>query len=322
MTKAVGASGGRVLGEGAHDLWHPEATKALGQRLLKAFAGRVNYERLQFRRHVGYFPNLRNPVTFMEKIAWRKLYAELPTAHLLSDKLAVRDYVSRVADSKYLNTLYEVAERPEAINFNALPRSFVAKANHGSGMTMLIQDRLGTNDEAVRARLARYLAWDFGRSTNEWWYQKIERRIFFEEFRTDEAYGVPPDFKFYVFNGEAKFVHVDLDRLGSHSCNFYDLDWQQAAFRIAYQGDVAGPTIPRPAKLAEMKELAEALAGDLDFVRVDLYCVNGDQVVFGEMTLAPGAGWAPLEPTGADATIGSYWQLPAFDARTRGANAG
>jgi TupA-like ATPgrasp len=301
------AFGARQLGEGAHDLWHPGVTKARGQRMLKAVLGRVNYERLQFRRHVGYVPNLERPASFMEKIAWRKLYGQLPTAPLLSDKLAVREHVSRVAGSKYLNTLFDAVERPEAIDFNALPRSFVAKANHGSGMTMLIPDRCQINNEAVRARLGDYLAWNFGQETNEWWYQRIDRRILLEKLQHDDAYGVPQDYKFYVFNGVAKFVHVDVDRLGNHTCNFYDLDWQPASFRIAYQGDVEGPPVPRPSKLTEMKELAEALATDLDFVRVDLYCVNDEQVMFGEMTLAPGAGWAPFEPSEADATVGSYW---------------
>lgn len=298
------------LGPGVHELWHPERTKARGQRLLRTMLGRVNYERLQFRRHVGYLPNLERPTKFMEKIAWRKLFEELPTASLLSDKLAVREYVARVADSKYLNTLFDAVERPEAIKFDALPQSFVAKANHASGMTMLVPDRCRINEAAIRARLGDYLAWNFGQETNEWWYEKIDRRIVLEKYQQDDTYGVPQDYKFYVFHGVARFVHVDTDRLGDHACTFYDLDWQPASFRIAYQGDVEGSPIARPTRLAEMRELAETLAADLDFVRVDLYCVNDDQVTFGEMTLTPGAGWAPFEPPEADATVGSYWQLP------------
>lgn len=298
---------GRMLTPGVIDLWHPSPRKARLQRLLKRVVGRIAYERILFRWHVGYLPRLDAARTFNEKVSRQKLFADLPTAPLLADKVAVRDYVTSVADAKYLTPLLAVTDTPEALDWQGLAGSFVVKATHASGRTMLVPDSARIDEGALKARLAGYLASDFGRETNEWWYQRMPHRLVVEEFRRDETYGIPPDYKFYVFHGKARFVHVDLNRLGRHSCDFYDLAWQPAGFRIAYPKDRPGPLLPRPSRLDEMRELAETLAGELDFVRVDLLCANDREVVFGEMSLAPGSGWAPFEPADADERVGGFW---------------
>jgi hypothetical protein len=48
----------------------------------------------------------------------------------------------------------------------------------------------------------------------------------------------------------------------------------------------------------------------LDFVRVDLYNVNG-RIVFGELTNYPAAGLDPFYPAEFDAVFGSKWRVPA-----------
>lgn len=45
-----------------------------------------NYERLQFKLMLGYWPNFENPVTFSEKVAWRKFYEDMSGATTLADK--------------------------------------------------------------------------------------------------------------------------------------------------------------------------------------------------------------------------------------------
>lgn len=57
--------------------------------------------------------------------------------------------------------------------------------------------------------------------------------------------------------------------------------------------------------------MAEALGRDFDFMRVDLYSIRA-RTVFGEMTLAPGAGWIPFLPQGYDAVLGSHWREAAW----------
>ena len=46
---------------------------------------------------------------------------------------------------------------------------------------------------------------------------------------------------------------------------------------------------PKPEKLDEMIEISKTLSADFDFVRVDLYEING-KVYFGELTFSPATG--------------------------------
>ena len=50
-----------------------------------------------------------------------------------------------------------------------------------------------------------------------------------------------------------------------------------------------GDLVPAPANLAEMIDSAERIAGDLDFIRVDLYNVGGE-IYLGEAAAYPGGG--------------------------------
>ncbi len=58
-----------------------------------------------------------------------------------------------------------------------------------------------------------------------------------------------------------------------------------------------------------MVELAEALAEGFDFVRVDLYNIDG-RIVFGELTNYPYGGMAPFDPPEFDDVLGAKWTLP------------
>jgi hypothetical protein len=58
-----------------------------------------------------------------------------------------------------------------------------------------------------------------------------------------------------------------------------------------------------------MINLAERLGTDTDFVRVDLYDVNG-RIVFGELTSFPARGDSPFDPESFDAEFGRPWTVP------------
>lgn len=65
---------------------------------------------------------------------------------------------------------------------------------------------------------------------------------------------------------------------------------------------------PKPANYEEMKRIAEILSAEFDFVRVDLYEING-KVYFGEMTFTPGCGLCGFRPDAWDYTLGELWHL-------------
>jgi hypothetical protein len=120
---------------------------------------------------------------------------------------------------------------------------------------------------------------------------------------------IPPDFKFYVFAGTALYIQV-ID--GRHSetprSRFYDGHWHPQPFTRESFGTTMD--LPRPPNLNEMLSVAEALGAGFEFVRVDLYSV-GQRIVFGELTLAPGAGWIPFRPATYDLVLGRHWPISA-----------
>ena len=277
--------------------------------------GRAAYERLMFKKRVGYAPDLRHPQTYNEKIAWRKLYQKIPDAPMLADKLAVRDFVRQRVGESYLKDVIAVYERAEDIDFDALPDSFAAKGTHGSSFNAFVRDKATEDLEDVRRRLAGFLAiTDYGRYKNEWWYAKIAPRILIEPLLVDDRFGVPPDLKVYVYDGKVQMFlvnyYADYAKT-QRGLTMYDRDWRDMG---ASRGYPSATIEWRPKRLEELVEVAETIAGNVDFLRVDFFCPNDEAIVFGEITLAPAAGWLPFNPVSADFEAGSYWRLrPALD---------
>ena len=59
-----------------------------------------------------------------------------------------------------------------------------------------------------------------------------------------------------------------------------------------------------------MISVAQRLSSDFDFVRVDLYNIDG-RIYFGELTHNPGGGLVRLRPRGFDLALGELWRTGA-----------
>lgn len=276
--------------------------------MYRALVGSKLYERLEFRRHLGYWPNLDTPQTFNERICARK-FRSFPEAPMLADKLAVREYVSARVGRSVLSRLYYGGNSPEDVDFELLPPKFVMKGTHGSGpdLRAFIWDKSAVSQRHFIKLGRRLLRRRCGPEVNEWWYSQIPPNLLVEEMLLDQNGSIPLDFKVYVFNGVSRYVQVIDGRHGMPKSGFYDIEWRPQPFtREQFPRDLA---FPPPANLREMVSVADALAAGLEFVRVDLYSVK-DRVVFGEMTLAPGAGWVPFRPRAYDLALGKHWRDP------------
>jgi len=274
--------------------------------LLKILLGSYWYEFWISFFRLGYPPNIKSPRTFNEKILHRKLFDFNPTFPLLADKIAARSIVEERVGSQYLTQLYWVGEETCEIVLDHLPQRFVIKASHGSGKDFIIfiknKDEIRLSD--LQNRCFGMLNKPYGLTTNEWWYDKVPRRLLFEEFLWDQETQIPLDYKFFAFHGKVHFIQVDYDRFINHTRTFYDCNWQPQPFILKYKG---GKVIERPHCLSEMICVAETLANGYDFLRIDLYLVNKIRIVIGEITLAPGAGREKFDPPIWDHRLGLLW---------------
>ncbi len=124
-----------------------------------------------------------------------------------------------------------------------------------------------------------------------------------EEFLDAGGAEVPPDWKWFCFGGRAALVQVDFNRFSGHTRNFYNPDGTPVALRIKYP---PGPEIALPSSFDTMRLVAERLAREFDFVRVDLYAL-GDRIVVGELTHYPGGAGEDFDPPEWDAKLGALW---------------
>ena len=267
--------------------------------------GPVVEERLAFWGQNGYLPHLRHPRTFNEKICNRKLFNPVPQAAMLADKLAVRKLVAERGFPDILNEILLVTKNPEEIDFSKLPERFVVKATHGSGWNIIVRNKQKIAPEEIVGKCQAWMRSTYGESLRERHYRDIPPAIIVEKFLFDEQYEVPLDYKFFVFHGKCHFIQVDFGRFTERTKTVYDRNWEMQEFTIKYPRKIVDTK--RPATLDRMLEVAEALAHDLDFCRVDLYSVNDRNVYFGEMTLTPGAGLSRISPVSADYLMGSLW---------------
>jgi hypothetical protein len=255
-----------------------------------------------FRRAHGRRPGRR---TFTDKVNWRVVHDRRPLIGQLGDKLAMQAHAARVLPAlrvpRVVWTGTDVAELAAA----DLPERWVLKPNHGTTRVHIGTGRPGVTD--LRRITSGWLDEPLFRSRGEWVYSQARRLLIVEEFLGS---GEPPvDFKFLVFGGRVELVQVDTGRFGEHRRRLYTPHWTPVDVDEAV---APGPVTLPPASLAEMTAVAEALGAAFDFIRVDLYDVDG-QVWFGELTPYPGGGLDRFDPV-LDERLGALWQLPPRSA--------
>lgn len=260
----------------------------------------------EYFRQFGEVRSFLFPRTFNELIQHRKLFNRNPLLPLTTDKYAARAYVAEKVGEQYLVPLYVVADDPEAIDYAALPVPFVVKATHGCGFNIFVRDRNEVVREKIVAEMRRFLAIDWSTYNEQWAYRGIARRIIVEKMLSVQG-KFPADYKFFAFNGRVRLIQYDVDRHTEYMTkNNFDEAWRPLA--VEYFSPRATEPIAKPPCLAEMIRISETLAADFDFVRVDLYLVEG-RIYFSELTHYPNAGLSGFTPRDFDRALGDVWRL-------------
>lgn len=270
----------------------------------------ITYLRIQYYLKMKKSLNLENPQTFSEKIQWLKLYGRRPIDTVLSDKYAVKDYISKNIGSQYVIPLLGVWDKFSEIDFEKLPNQFVLKCTHDSGGIIVCKDKKLLDKKRAEKILTRSLKHDYFVFSRERAYQNIPRRIIAEEYKEDSQTGELRDYKFFCFDGEPKLLFVASDRQNEGEetkFDFFDMQYNHLPFTNGHPNAKVLPQ--KPASFEEMKKLAAILSKGIPHVRVDLYDVNG-KVYFGEMTYSHWGGMMPFEPEEWDYTLGSWIKLP------------
>lgn len=274
----------------------------------------IRQVRREFRVHHKCPPRLLRPRKFTEKMQWRKLFDLNPLFAVLSDKLAVRDYIAARVGPDVLVPMLWSGDDPQAIPFDTLEPPYVIKGTHAAGQGIYVERREDIHVEGYRAAIAGWLAHCHGTALCEPGYVPVPHRIIVERFLAAPDGTRPHEYSLFVFDGRVRFVQMrvlenNTLRLGA----FFDRDWRKLDWYF-HTRPVAGE-IPRPARFDEMVAISERLGVGIDHVRVDLYDCH-DRVRVGELTLYSWSGHHPTNPRSADYALGAAWRIerPALRA--------
>lgn len=264
--------------------------------------------KFQYRIKLGRKLNLKNPQRYSEKLQWYKLNYRTSLMTKCADKYTVREYIKSKGLEYILNKLYAVYDSEDEINLCELPQKFVMKTTNGSGTNILCKDKTNISLEYTKKTLKHWINRDYFASGREWAYKDVTPRIIVEEYLEDEKnpFEGINDYKFICFNGEAKYIVLDVDRQTNHKRNIYDNDWK--FIDVSTDHPNFGDCVARPDGLNEMLRVAEMLAEDFPCVRVDLYWVNR-KVYFGEITFYPWTGYVKFDSDEFDFTLGEIFDL-------------
>lgn len=262
-----------------------------------------------YKCRLGKQLNLGNPSTFNEKIQWLKLYDRNPIYTQLVDKYEAKKVIALKIGAEHVIPTLGVWNKFDQINFDTLPDQFVLKCTHDSGGLIICKDKKTFDKQKAKEKINKSLKTNYYWCGREWPYKKVKPRIIAEQYMEDNETKELRDYKFFCFNGVVKCFKVDFDRQEDHRANYYEKDKNLLPFGEAVCPPDFAKEIILPKDINVMIDLAEKLATDIPFVRVDLYYANS-QIYFGELTFYPASGFGKFIPEEWDDKLGNWLILP------------
>lgn len=264
-------------------------------------------------------PDLDNPQTLDEKIQWMKLhyYQDNALVKQCADKWQVRDYVKECGLESILTEVIACYDDPEEIPWEKLPEKFVLKWNFGNGGNVVCMNKQHLDVRKATQELKRFQKLKFHLLAAEPQYDVAKKVLICEKFIEPEHGSSPVDYKFYCFNGVAKYVLCCIGRQEGQKPAFYffDRDWKLQ--RLNRQGIEApeGFTIPKPDGMDALFDYAETLSKPFPFVRADFYLERG-KAYFGELTFTPSGGFDYGRLPESDLLFGNMVRLDTVNRKS------
>lgn len=281
----------------------------------KLYARVVNF----YNQH-GYFPDLKEPKSFNEKILWLRFFdTDKVNKNLIKyckNKILHREYVERKYSSDILVPLLKTYNSIDDINLNDLPNEFVIKLSVGSKRHVIVNDKLTLNWEDVVKNIKRM------QIVEKWGIQKTyldknskeqelpKKILILKNLRLENEQ--PYEYKFWCFDGEPKIIEVTQGKLNDElssklsAASMYDINWNKLPFRK--NKDTENRDEKKPNSFNKMKEVAISLSKDFKFARVDLYEYN-ENIYFSEFGFYPCGCVTAFTPPEADFEVGKLLDI-------------
>jgi TupA-like ATPgrasp len=266
---------------------------------------RVRHAYLQ--AHEGRRLCLARPERYTDKMQWRKLFDLNPIYSVITDKLAVRNFVASRVNFDILVPLLWSGADPTAIPLDAMDPPYVVKSTHASGHVLLVKDKRTVDADTALSTFKKWLTTCYGTENNEPGYIQVPRRLLVERMLLCVNGRPPIEHRFFAFEGAVRFVQTTYrDADGPHHGAFLSKEWEPLDWYLRTPN--RPELFSKPKRLTDMIEIAERLAKGFDHMRVDMYEAD-DEIWFGELTPYSWSGLTMFVPDEADKFIGSFWVL-------------
>lgn len=263
------------------------------------------------------------PRTLNEKVWHRRLTDRREVLRTYCDKVATLDDVSTRVQPSLLQERLAIVRSAAELSAALAAEDVVVRVSHGSGGSVVLwngPETRGHGDETwvrwafdrrripwdrVREGLGAALERDFGWDHLEWGYLDIPRVIVVDRLYRGVDGGLPDDLLLFVFHGRVEMIRRMTDRQhdGPRQGACYDRGWNRLP--VDFIAAATGAFDP-PAQLGLAIEVAEELAKDEEFLRVD-FLVTDSGLKLSEMTPYPLAGDGRFTTEAADRWLGSLW---------------
>lgn len=263
-----------------------------------------------FARKANMSLDLHSPQSLWEKFQWLKIYGVTPQKTMLSDRCATREFVEKRLGAAHLVPVLGEWESFEAIDFEALPDAFVVKLAHFPRYACSAIEGAHLDWEKCKKRVDNLMRKNFAfESGYDLRFLNVPPKVVVEknldpkgvglgEYRVNCAMGAP----FSVSYSDAS------GRNGARVCNIYDLNWNLQPVVLSGRPGNKSP-VPKPEQLADMLDMAAALAEGLEYASVKFYVVDG-QIYFGKISLSPMSGLIEFRPADYAWRCGELISLP------------
>ncbi|MGN7479451.1 ATP-grasp fold amidoligase family protein [Solibacillus silvestris] len=231
--------------------------------------------------------NLDNPQTYNEKLMWLKLFEDIEFKVKFTDKVEVRKHMASFGFGNLLIPVIGVFDRVEDIIFEQLPKKFVLKCSHGSGLNIICTNKRELDYKKTKHQLAKWMETDYSLINAEPHYSNIKPRIIIEHFLEQPNGKVPIDYHIHCFHGEPKIIELVLNRFTSEEQSIMlTPDWQDTHYikkKFAYD-----ETESKPKQIDELLAIAKRISKPFTYVQVDLTIVD-EKVYFSKLDFTPAA---------------------------------
>lgn len=271
----------------------------------------------QFRRAVGYFPDIALPLRYNERILWRKIFDHNPLFTVFCDKLATKDFIaSRDPSIPVPRTLWSTT-RLDLTPDHQIGSDRVVKANHGCDFNDMPSDAPG-EQERIEKLARQWLAVDYSQRDFQPAYGGVRRQLFAEEkLPVDHPLGLI-DLNVWCCDGKAVLLSAIIhNKTAAMRVAYFDIEGERVTSK-RQENRRAGPSateVPDTFALPECWPMAvrhaQVLSRGVDFARFD-FMSDWKQVWAGEITVYPSAGLNRASrpgQAGSDVRIAQTWDL-------------